>query len=275
MEDLSGRVAVVTGAASGIGGAVAAAFADAGTRVVLADVDTEGLTAACDELAGLGHDVVGVPTDVSSEEDIERLAARTIERFGRVDVVHNNAGVVSSGLVEEISLQSWRWVLTVDLWSVIHGARTFVPILKQQGSGHIVNTASTAGLQASPGIGPYNVAKFGVVGLSETLRLECEPHGVGVSVLCPGAVDTRIVDAERNRPATVPPSTGPTAEQFTQRSGELLRTEGLPPTAVAAAVVDAVRTNRFWVLTHPGWYDVLDARTAGIRTGNLVRGFGG
>jgi NAD(P)-dependent dehydrogenase (short-subunit alcohol dehydrogenase family) len=275
MEDLSGRVAVVTGAASGIGHAVAAAFAGAGTRVVLADIDTDRLTAACDELAGLGHDVVGVPTDVSSEEDIERLAARTIERFGRVDVVHNNAGVVSSGLVEEISLQSWRWVLAVDLWSIIHGARTFVPILKQQGSGHIVNTASTAGLQASPGIGPYNVAKFGVVGLSETLRLECEPHGVGVSVLCPGAVDTRIVDAERNRPATVPASTGPTAEQFTQRSGELLRTEGLPPTAVAAAVLDAVRTNRFWVLTHPGWYDVLDARTAGIRTGNLVRGFGG
>ena len=275
MDDLTGRVAVVTGAASGIGRAVAEAFAVEGAHVVLADIDADGLAAACAELAARGHDVFGVPTDVSSEDDIDRLAVRTEEHYGRVDIVHNNAGVVASGLVEEITIDSWEWVLAVDLWSVIHGARIFAPILKRQGSGHIINTASTAGLQASPGIGPYNVAKFGVVGLSETLRLECEPHGVGVSVLCPGAVDTRIVDAERNRPATVPASHGPTADQFTRRSGELLRNEGLPPATVAHAVVDAVRTNQFWILTHPGWYDVLDARAHALRTGTLARGFGG
>ena len=275
MDDLSERVAVVTGAASGIGRAVAEAFATEGVRVVLADIDADGLAAACAELEAKGHEVFGVPTDVSSEDDIDRLAVRTDERYGRIDVVHNNAGVVASGLIEEISIDAWKWVLDVDLWSVVHGARIFAPILKQQGSGHIINTASTAGLQASPGIGPYNVAKFGVVALSETLRLECEPHGVGVSVLCPGAVDTRIVDAERNRPATMPASTGPTADQFARRSGELLRTQGLSPETVARAVVDAVRTNRFWILTHPGWYDVLDARTNGIRTGTLARGFGG
>jgi NAD(P)-dependent dehydrogenase (short-subunit alcohol dehydrogenase family) len=275
MDDLTGRVGVVTGAASGIGRAVSQELALQGMRVVLADIDADGLAAACEELTRDGHDVFAVQTDVSVEDDIGRLAAVTQQRYGRVDVVHNNAGVVTAGLVEEISRASWEWVLAVDLWSVIHSACIFVPILKQQGTGHIVNTASTAGLQASPGIGPYNVAKFGVIGLSETLHVECEPHGVGVSVLCPGAVDTRIVDAERNRPAHVPASTGTTAETFTRRSGQLLAAEGLSPATVAVEVVAAIRSNRFWVLTHPGWHDVLAARLDGMRTGELVRGFGG
>ena len=275
MNDLTGRVAVVTGAASGIGRAVAEALARQGMRVVLADIDTAALNEACDELTAAGLDVHGVQTDVSSESDIDRLAALTIEQYKRVDVVHNNAGVVASGLIEEISTSAWEWVLGVDLWSVIYGARAFAPILKQQGSGHIINTASTAGLQASPGIGPYNVAKFGVIGLSETLRLECEPHNVGVSVLCPGAVNTRIVDAERNRPKHVPPSSGDAADRFTEKSSQLLRTQGLPPENVASMVVDAIQQNRFWVLTHPDWYDVLDARATGMRTGTLHRGFGG
>ena len=270
MDDLAGRVAVVTGAASGIGRAVAQEFAERGMRVVLADIDADALGAACDELKSSGHDVLDVQTDVSSEDDIDRLASLTQQHFGRVDVVHNNAGVVSAGLVEEISKAAWEWVLAVDLWSVIHSACIFVPILKRQGSGHIINTASTAGLQASPGIGPYNVAKFGVIGLSETLHLECAPHGVGVSVLCPGAVDTRIVDAERNRPAHVPASTGTTADTFTRKSGHLLSTEGLSPATVALDVVDAVRANRFWVLTHHGWHDVLSARLEGMRSGALV-----
>lgn len=275
MDNLTGKVGIVTGAASGIGRAVAEAFAREGMRVVLADIEADRLAEAVAELTAAGHDAFGVRTDVSSMDAIQHLAASALEHFGRIDVVHNNAGVVSAGLVEEISLASWRWVLDVDLWSVIYGAMVFAPILKQQGSGHIINTASTAGLQANKGIGPYNVAKFGVVALTETLRLECEGTGVGVSVLCPGAVDTRIVDAERNRPSDVPGSAGVTAERFKASSTAMLGTKGIAPSEVTAMVVDAVRTDRFWVLTHPGWYDVLAQRVAAMPSGGLVGGFGG
>ena len=203
MKDLWSKVAVVTGAASGIGRATAAVLAGEGMRVVVADIDAAGLQVVADDLRQAGHEVLAVPTDVSSPAAIEALRDAALDAYGAVHVVHNNAGVVASGLIEEISLDLWKWVLDVDLWSVIHGVRTFVPLLKQQGEGHIVNTASTAGLQAVPGLAPYNVAKFGVVALTETLRLELDGTGVGASVLCPGAVNTRIVDAERNLPVTV------------------------------------------------------------------------
>ncbi len=275
MDTLTEKVAIVTGAASGIGRAVANAFAAQGMHVVLADIEADALRSAVDEIRSRGLSAIGVPTDVSSLDAIEQLAAAATGEFGRIDVVHNNAGVVASGLIEEISLDAWRWVIDVDLWSVIYGAMVFAPILKRQGSGHIVNTASTAGLQASPGIGPYNVAKFGVVALSETLRIECEGTGVGVSVLCPGAINTRIVEAERNRPSHVPGSSGPTADRFTTNSTALLGTQGLAPGAVADLVVDAVRTGRFWVLTHPKWFDVVAERVAAMPTGELARGFGG
>lgn len=275
MDSLTDKVGIVTGAASGIGRAVADAFAAEGMHVVLADIEAEPLAAAVEALRSRGHRAIGVPTDVSSLEAIQHLAAAAIDEFGRIDVVHNNAGVVTAGLIEEISLAAWRWVIDVDLWSVIYGAMVFAPILKRQGSGHIVNTASTAGLQANHGIGPYNVAKFGVVALSETLRIECEGTGVGVSVLCPGAIDTQIVAAERNRPTDVPGSTGPTAERFTANSTAMLGSRGLPPSAVGAMVVDAVKTDRFWVLTHPRWFDVVAQRTAAMPTGELTHDFGG
>jgi NAD(P)-dependent dehydrogenase (short-subunit alcohol dehydrogenase family) len=275
MELRPGDVAVVTGAASGIGRAVSHACAARGMRVVMADVEVAALETAADALRANGADVLAVPTDVRTRDAIEALAAAALERFGAVDVVHNNAGVVSAGLVDELSVETWRWVLDVDLWSVIHGCAVFAPIMKRNGRGHIVNTASTAGLQAGRGIAPYNVAKFGVVALTETLRGELAGTGVSTSVLCPGAVNTRIVEAERNRPDGVPESVGAVADGFKERSAKLLGTQGLDPAQVAAMVLDAVETDRFWIVTHPAWIDVLAARVDGMRTGELRQGFGG
>ena len=275
MEQLEERVAVITGAASGIGLAMATACAASDMKVVLADIEAAPLAAAVDALAATGAEVLGVPTDVRSEAAIRALADATLARFGAVHLVHNNAGVVTAGSIDELTIEAWRWVLDVDLWSVIHGVSVFLPILKAQGVGHIVNTASTAGLQAGRSIAPYNVAKFGVVALTETLRMEVAGTGVGASVLCPGAINTRIVDAERNRPADVPASAGAAADGFRDRSGELLRTRGLDPSDVAALVLDAVRTDRFWIITHPRWIDVLAERVEGMRTGELRQSFGG
>jgi NAD(P)-dependent dehydrogenase (short-subunit alcohol dehydrogenase family) len=262
MRVLESKVAVVTGAASGIGRATATLLAREGMRVVVADIDAGGLGTVANELTAAGHDVVAVPTDVSSQKAIEARDA-ALDTYGAVHVVHNNAGVVASGLAEEISLDLWNWVLDVDLWSVIHGARTFAPLLKAQGEGHIVNTASTAGLQANPGIGPYNVAKFGVVALSETLRLEFAGTGVGVSVLCPGPVNTRIVDAERNLPAGIQASTGAVADRFRTGAG-----------AVLAAGLDPAMSRRWCSMasattgsgsSHPEWADRMAEQSPNAR----------
>jgi NAD(P)-dependent dehydrogenase (short-subunit alcohol dehydrogenase family) len=244
-------------------------------RVVLADIEAAALDCTVSELRGDGHDVLGVVTDVSSADSVDRLRDRTVEHFGAVDVLHNNAGVVAAGPVEDIPLETWQWVVDVDLWSVLYGIRAFVPLMKRRGRGHVINTASTAGLQANPGIGPYNVAKFGVVAITETLRVECEGTGVSASVLCPGAVNTNLVRSERNRPAHVPESTGAIAERFAASSTRLLGEQGLAPAAVAAMVLDAVRANRFWVITHPGWIDVVCARAAAMAGGDLARSFAG
>ncbi len=165
----------------------------------------------------------------------------------------------------------WKWVLDVDLWGVIHGVRAFLPLMKEQGIGHIVNTASTAGLQALPGIAPYNVAKFGVVVLSETLRGEVEGTGLGVSVLCPGSVRTRIVDAERNLPSSSSATESATADRFRTRAGAMLAEQGMPPEDVADMVVDAISTNRFWIITHDDWHDVMERRAAGCAPANWSR----
>lgn len=272
MVELGGKVAVVTGAASGIGRATATLLAREGMRVAIADIDATTLGAVADELTAAGHEVVAVPTDVSSQEAIEALRDAVLDTYGAVHVVHNNAGVVAAGTIEEISLDLWNWVLDVDLWSVIHGVRTFAPLLKAQGEGHIINTASTAGLQANPGIAPYNVAKFGVVALSETLRLEFAGTGVGVSVLCPGPVNTRIVDAERNLPTGIAAATGAVADRFRAGAGAVLAGQGLDPAEVAEMVLDGIRNDRFWILTHPEWVDRLAERVALMRDGRLEHG---
>src|SRR5579871_852581 len=238
MREFRDRVAVVTGAASGIGRALAERFAAAGMKVVLADVERQALAAAERALASGGARVLAVPTDVSKASDVEALAQRTLEAFGAVHVVCNNAGVSVGGLAWEVTLADWEWILGVNLWGVIHGIRTFVPILLRQGEeGHVVNTASMAGLVSGPGIAPYNATKHTVVTLSEALHHELGMASGGkvkVSVLCPGWVNTRILDADRNRPATLGDATPirPEIAAVREQVRQLLES-GLAPAAVA------------------------------------------
>jgi NAD(P)-dependent dehydrogenase (short-subunit alcohol dehydrogenase family) len=280
MKDFAGKVAVVTGAASGIGRATATRFARERMNVVLADIDEVALEATVHALADEGHEIIGVSTDVSSWDAIQTLAERTMEEFGGVNVVHNNAGVVVSGPIDELTIADWEWVLGVDLWSVIYGVKAFLPLIKQTGSGHVVNTASTNGLQSGPAIGPYNVAKFGVVALTETLRreLKAENSNVSASVLCPGAVNTQIVTSKRNRPADSAKDHQSSAAEraFEDGAGKLLAQAGKDPSEVADMVVDAIVADDFWILTHPEWKNVLQKRVAAlVKDNSLYSGFGG
>ena len=203
MEQLAGKIAVVTGGASGIGLALAKRFAAEGMKLVVADIERSVLEQAGEELAAAGAEVVTVPTDVSLESDVNDLAAITLERFGDVHLVCNNAGVGSRGLtIAELPLNDFAWVTAVNLFGVIHGINAFLPHLRANGVGHIVNTASISGLYYLPRMGPYNASKAAVVALSETLRfeLDAERSGVGVSVLCPSWVRTNITTSDRNRP---------------------------------------------------------------------------
>jgi NAD(P)-dependent dehydrogenase (short-subunit alcohol dehydrogenase family) len=279
MQELRGRTAVVTGAASGIGLATATRFAQESMNVVLADIETDALDAAVQGLAGEGHDVLGVRTDVSKWEDIEQLAAKAVDRFGAVHILHNNAGVVVSGPIGDLSLEDWEWVLGVNLWSVIYGIKAFLPILKAQPEAHVVNTASSAGLVSSMGIAPYNVSKFGVVALTETLQREMVAEGstVRASVLCPGAINTRIVDSARNRdPESAKHHPSSQLEANFQKAAGKMTSRGKDPAEVAGMVIDALRKQEFWILTHSDWKDVLRERVDLLtRENQLSDGFGG
>ena len=253
MEDLQGKVAVITGGASGIGRAMALAAAAAGMKVVLADIEEGALKEAERELTGQGADAIAVTTDVADAASVLALRDRALERFGAVHLVHNNAGVGGGGPIWAVPEEDWRWVLGVNLWGVIHGVATFVPTLIEQGEGHVVNTASIAGLTTSPFIGPYNAAKQAVVAISETLYKDLQiagVTGVGVSVLCPGFVQTRIAESDRNRPAWAPERDVEGAPEM-RAAIQAMVDGGIPTAAVADRVLDAVRTNAFYILTHP------------------------
>ncbi len=255
MKELRDRVAVVTGAASGIGRALAGRFGDEGMRVVLADVDAAGLERAVAEIAETGADVIGVPTDVSSAEDVQTLADRTIDAFGAVHVVCNNAGVETGANFADIPVAAWDWVLGVNLWGVLHGCRTFLPLIREQGEGHIVNTGSVASFATGlPTFSPYTTSKFAVLGVSECLEIELRTGGedIGVSLLAPGVVATRMPDAERNRPSDVPSTEAdPLRHEILESLRTAVKQVGMNPAEVAAMVVDAIRHRRFFVLTHP------------------------
>jgi len=245
----SGQVAVVTGAASGIGRGLVDAFAARGFRVVLADVEAQALEEAAGSVPG---EVLAVRTDVRSAESVDELAAATLERFGRVDVVCNNAGVVTSRApIWQQSYADWEWTVQVNLLGVANGVRAFVPHLVTQGHGHVVNTASIAGLATIPGggNGAYSATKHAIVGLSETLRLELSlvAPAVGVTVLCPGPVPTRIHDAARNRPSADTQEDAPVADLPRPDFG--LTLEPVPPHAVAEQVCRAIEDGREYVLT--------------------------
>jgi NAD(P)-dependent dehydrogenase (short-subunit alcohol dehydrogenase family) len=262
MKNLDGKVAVVTGGASGIGRAVATRFAEAGMRVVLADIQEDALDRTASELAAAGHQVIGVRTDVSVGESVEALAATVMAEFGAVHVLHNNAGVGVGGYLWTHTQRDWEWVLGVNLWGVIHGVRVFVPLMISQGEpAHIVNTASMAGLISVPGLGAYNVSKHGVVTLSETLERDLRIAGapIGVSVLCPGLVMTNIFESHRNRPGDIsdegqdPGLLGLTAAADGPARADALESFGtmLTPEQVATAVLEGVVDDHFYILPHP------------------------
>jgi NAD(P)-dependent dehydrogenase (short-subunit alcohol dehydrogenase family) len=243
--ELRGKTSVVTGGASGIGRALVLRFAREGSNVVVADVDTAGMEAVAAEARGLGVKALAVRTDVSDLPQVEALAARASETFGAVHVLCNNAGVAAWGGLEAATHRDWQWVLGVNLWGVIHGVEAFVPRMIARGeSAHIVNTASMAGLIASKGLGVYNTSKYAVVGLSETLAKDLKPYGIGVSVLCPMGVETRIRESERNRPSPL------RNERASTGTPVDLIGRYLSPDAVADMVLAAIHANELYVITH-------------------------
>jgi NAD(P)-dependent dehydrogenase (short-subunit alcohol dehydrogenase family) len=266
MSELRGKVAAVTGAASGLGRAMALAFASEGMHVALADVDEPGLEETRRHLPPRIK-AMTMRVDVSSAGEVEAFAQRTVAELGAVHVVCNNAGVSPLGAVWENTVADWQWILGVNLWGVIHGVRAFAPRLMAQNEGHIVNTASVAGLISPPGSGAYNVTKHAVVALSESLYhdLRERKSAVGISVLCPAYVPTGIVDSERNRPLDLPAA---------QKSKETLAREAMLRKAVssgkvsadqvAQAVLAAVKEERFYILTHPRIKGAIRARMEDI-----------
>jgi NAD(P)-dependent dehydrogenase (short-subunit alcohol dehydrogenase family) len=251
MRELQDRVAVVTGGASGIGRALAARFVADGMRLVLADVEPAPLAATVADLEADGAEVVGVPADVSVAADVEAVRERALAAFGAVHVVCNNAGVGGGGIVDA-PLALWEWTIGVNLMGVVHGVHTFLPLLLEQDEGHIVNTASLAGLGGVGGLGIYCTTKFAVVGLSESLHHDLVARGssVGVSVLCPGFVQTRIGESNRNAPPAVAEWVASSDAQTTAELANALTSAGIAPEVVADAVRDAIVDDRFYVVPH-------------------------
>ena len=268
MTDLKGKVAVVTGGASGIGRAMAERFAEEGMKIVIADVEEAALRKAEAEMKADGADVTAVRCDVSKAHDVKQLAETTVQTYDSVHVLCNNAGVGITGPTWDIALEDWEWVLGVNLWGVIHGVRYFVPIMLEHGEpSHIVNTASMAGLTSGSSMAPYYVSKHGVVTLSECLHHEFQQMGanIRVSVLCPGWVDTRINESDRNRPAGAinVEKLDPMGRAFRERVSKALKV-GLKPREVAELVFKSILDEHFYILPHEHWINLIESRMRDI-----------
>jgi NAD(P)-dependent dehydrogenase (short-subunit alcohol dehydrogenase family) len=258
LADLQGKVAVVTGGASGIGKGIAEALRNEGAQVVIADIEQGALDATAEELGA-----TGIRTDVSKSESVEALAKEVVERFGTAHVLVNNAGIGPLANIADLTLDDWQWMVGVNLWGVIHGIHHFLPILKaNEDGGHIVNTSSMAGLVGMPGLGSYTLTKYGVLGLTEVLYKELADEGskVGATVLCPGTIHTNIGTSSRNRPAG---NQGGLHDVDISQEGSEVDMSGVRwmiPIEVGAIVVDCIKTGELYALTHPDWWDMVEPR---------------
>jgi NAD(P)-dependent dehydrogenase (short-subunit alcohol dehydrogenase family) len=268
MQDFVGKTAFITGGASGIGFALGQVFVEAGMNVVLADIEEGALTAAVKRLRHPNSKVQGIICDVADPASVEKAAAETFEVFGNVHVLCNNAGVAGGSGIDNISPETWRWVVDVNLMGVVHGISSFLPRMRARGEGgHIVNTASMAGLENGLGFSPYAASKFAVVSMSEGLASQLGPLGIGVTVLCPGFVRTQISGSARNRPERY----GPAPALDPKSPGGILAAEsarlqqlGLDPSDVAKRTLTAIRNNELYVFTHPEMRDPVKKRFAAI-----------
>lgn len=274
MKEFKGKVAVITGAASGIGRGLAERCAQEGMKVVLAGINEDTLNKAEKDIKRTGANTLVVKTDVSKAEDVKALAEKTIEDFGAVHLLFNNAGVLVLSTTWESTLADWQWVLGVNLWGVIHGIHFFVPLMIRQGTEcHIINTASSAGLMVTAKGGNYAVNKHAVVALSETLYLEMEEGGynIGVSVLCPWAVKSNMLESERNRPLALMNKPGEGLDmsdpevQASMQFLKQLHEDGMPPQQVANIVFEAIKENKFYILPNAGMFKpMIKVRMEGI-----------
>lgn len=258
MTDFSGKTVFVTGGAQGIGFAIAESLAKRGANIMLADINETGLKAAKEKLSKLNTQVDYCLCDVADADAVQAGADKVIKRFGKVHYVFNNAGVALGGAPGEIALRDWRWIVDINLMGVVYGCEIFTPLIKSHGEGgHIVNTASVAGHVAMPGMGPYHATKFAVVGYSESIRQDLEAHKIGVSVLCPGWVQTEIHLSSKNSP-TNSGAEGAASDQFTEIAS--LIENGLEPHRLGEWVADSITANRQYIFTHPDMRPALDMR---------------
>ena len=267
MRDVAGKTAFITGGASGMGLAMARSFAKAGMKVVIADIEQAARDAVQAEFEASNAEFLVLPLDVTDRAAMEDAAAAAEGRFGKVHVVCNNAGVAVGGPIDEMGYNDWDWVTKVNLDGVVNGIQAFTSRMKVHGEGgHFVNTASMAGHISIPGLSVYTATKFAVVGISETMRADLLEHGIGVSVLCPGLVNTNIFESQRNRPEDMPgASLVPLAarnlsgDQLAQQLEEM-RASALDPAVVGDMVLHAIREDEFYIFTHPDLEAMTDAR---------------
>ena len=269
MRDLAGKTAFITGGASGLGLAMAHSFCAAGMKVAIADIEQAALQKAEAELRPSNAEVLALSLDVTDRAAMAQVADRTEQAFGKVHVVCNNAGVAVAGTVDRMSYADWDWVLGVNLQGVVNGVQTFVERIKSHGEGgHFVNTASVAGLLPFPGLSVYNTAKYAVLGLSEAMRTDLAAQGIGVSVLCPGVVNTNIFDSGRNRPAALQSAASEgsldLAEQLPddEQSARIqaLLADALEPSLIGDMVLHAIQEDEPYILSHPEFAEMVEAR---------------